>query len=171
MTDISTIETAARIYADEVKKLAAAIDHMESEIAEIKDRYDGTIAALINSAEASYHDIYNYIAESPEQFEKPQPRTLTFDNTIKVGFQKARDKYTYDDDDSLAARILENLPIQHKNLVKTKITIAKEALKGLTPGELRLIGVTHTPGGDEPVIKLLLTDVEKFIQRYLKAKE
>jgi hypothetical protein len=169
MTDIQTIETAARLYADEVKKLAAAIDHMESEIAEVKARYDGTIAALVNSVQASYNDVYRYVSDAPAQFVKP--RTLTFDNAVKVGYQKERDKYTYDDDDSLAARILENLPIQHKNLVKTKVSIAREALKGLTEGELRLIGVTHIPGSDAPVVKLLLPDVEKFIERYLKAKE
>jgi phage host-nuclease inhibitor protein Gam len=169
MAEIATIEIAAKLYADEVKKLAVAMDNMESEIAAVRARYDGSIAALVGAVEASYEDVYRYIEESPAQFDKP--KTLTFDNTVKVGYIKARDKYDYEDDELLAMRIANVLPSRHKALVKTKVSIVKEALKGLTEAELGLIGVQFTPGGDAPIVKLLLPDVEKFIERYLKSKD
>ena len=55
-----------------------------------------------------------------------------------------------------------------KKLIETKLVPRKQALLGLSPADLRKLGVTVSGLGDQPVIQPLAGDLEKLADTLLK---
>ena len=97
-----------------------------------------------------------------------RPRTQVFAG-IKVGYAKGKGALSFDDADSVVARIKKHLPEQADVLIRTKEAPVKEALAQLSAAELKKIGVTLSEAGDQTVVRPVDSEVDKMVDALLKA--
>ena len=88
---------------------------------------------------------------------------------IKVGYAKGKGALSFDDADSVVARIKKHLPEQADVLIRTKEAPVKEALAQLSAAELKKIGVTLSEAGDQTVVRPVDSEVDKMVDALLKA--
>lgn len=87
---------------------------------------------------------------------------------MKVGYQKGKGTISFEDADSVVARIKKHLPDQADVLIKLKETPVKDALAQLSAADLKKIGVTVSEAGDQVVIKPVDSEVDKMVDALLK---
>jgi hypothetical protein len=108
------------------------------------------------------------IGKSPELFIKPKTMVL---HGVKVGFQKGKRSYVFDNEELVIENIRGNFQfswIQAKNLIRTKESVHKPALDKLSEDELNTIEVERLDPGDEVVVKSTGTAIDKFVASLLK---
>ena len=95
-------------------------------------------------------ELITALESSRDLFEKPRTRTI---EGVKIGFRRGKAAYRWDSDDTLIARIKKHLPpeVAHVLIRKVEKPVAT-AIAGLTPTELKAIGVTCTEPSDDPFV-------------------
>jgi len=149
---------AREILADRVRKL-------ENLLTTIKQRRLPGIKSAINDVMEAQAALKAALEESRNLFIRP--KTLVM-HGVKIGFQKAKGKLSWSDDEQVVKLIRKHFPEQADVLIKTKEVPSKDALQNLTVAELKKLGVTLSEDGDAVVIKSTDSEIDKFVDALLK---
>lgn len=165
-TTLETIAKHADVHAQARALLAERVTALtDAQAALNRQHLPGVKRALARAAETEAN-LRALIDANPGSFVKP--RTQVFSG-IKVGYAKGKGQLTFDDADSVVARIKKHLPDQADVLIRQKETPVKEALAQLAAADLKKIGVTLTEAGDQTVVRPVDSDVDKMVDALLKA--
>lgn len=169
MSDIETIETEALTYANAMNALATEVNALQIAIDDAKRRRLPAIKRLVERAAHSKGRLYKAIAESRALFERPRTQVL---HGVKVGYTKAKGKVEIDDEAAVIKRIRRLLPEdQAELLIRTEEHVHKPAVYDLSVDDLKRLGIEVTGSGDQVVIKLLDSDIEKIVDALLKGND
>ena len=165
-TPLETISKNAEVHAQARNLLAERVTALtDAQAALRREHLPGIKRALARAAETEAA-LRALVEANPGCFIRP--RTQVFAG-IKVGYAKGKGALSFDDADSVVARIKKHLPEQADVLIRTKEAPVKEALAQLTVAELKKIGVTIEDAGDTVVIKPVDSEVDKMVDALLKA--
>lgn len=166
MNKQNDIEQLSADYATAMTDLAYEMGVLESAVRALKAKYLPGIKRDAARAAAVKAKLKARIEESPEQFIKP--RTLLF-HGVKVGFAKSKGTVSWSDEDAVIRRIRERLPKdQVELLIRSKENVHKPAVYDLVAADLKRLGIEITDAGDQVVIKLTDSDIEKIVDALLK---
>lgn len=166
MTAIDNISKRAEVYATARQLLADQVGAFNDGLAELrKDHIPGIKKALAKAADAEAA-LRALIEAHPDCFTKPKTQVFS---GVKVGYQKGKGTISFEDADSVVARIRKHLPDQADVLIRSKEVPVKDALAQLSAADLKKIGVTVSDAGDQVVIKPVDSEVDKMVEAMLKA--
>ena len=166
MTAIDNISKRAEVYATARQLLADQVGAFNDGLAELrKDHIPGIKKALAKAADAEAA-LRALIEAHPDCFTKPKTQVFS---GVKVGYQKGKGTISFEDADSVVARIRKHLPDQADVLIRSKEVPVKDALAQLSAADLKKIGVSVTEAGDQVVIKPVDSEVDKMVEAMLKA--
>jgi hypothetical protein len=177
MADMSTIETAALCYNEELRLLKEKMEEKDGKIRELKTPYEAAaqkvedeywpqIKERANACIKALEVLKGYVEESPEQFIKPKTRTY---EGVKVGFVKDKDSIAFKHaEERVIELITEKLPEQYRMLVQDKSSLVKDAFLRLSDDELKAIGAKRVKGEDAPVVSLKDSVVQKMLEEISK---
>lgn len=168
MTDLKDIETLARAYADEYQQLAADVEALESAIRALKKKALPAIKRGAERAAVAKEKLKAAIEAAPQLFEKPRTRLF---HGVKVGLQKGKGETQIPDEEKTIALIRKHLEDQAEVLIKTEETLVKKALANLAAADLKRIGVNVIEAGDQVVVKVADSDIEKLVDALFKDEE
>lgn len=165
MSAIDNISKRASVYSDARQLLAEKVTAFNDGLAALrKDHIPGIKKAVARAAEAEAA-LRALIEANPDCFTKPKTQVFS---GVKVGYQKGKGTISFEDADSVVARIKKHLPDQADVLIKQKETPVKDALAQLSAADLKKIGVTVSEAGDQVVIKPVDSEVDKMVDALLK---
>ena len=165
MTQLTAIETRAKLYAEAREKLAAVVSDLNAGIEALKRNAMPEIKRAVARAGTHHDELRALIGAAPELFVKPKSMTI---NGIKLGFQKGKGKIEFDDADQVVRLIKKHFPEQADVLIATTEKPVKEALNGLTAAELKKLGISVVEGGEAIFIKPTDSAVDKLVDALLK---
>ena len=165
-TALETITKAAEVHSQARSLLSERVTALRDAQAALHREHLPSIKRALTKAAESEAKLRALVEEHPECFEKPKTHVLA---GIKVGYAKGKGALSFDDADSVVARIKKHLPEQADVLIRTKEAPVKEALAQLSAAELKKIGVTLSEAGDQTVVRPVDSEVDKMVDALLKA--
>lgn len=163
--NLGEIEQLTKEFSEARQQLADRVRALEDEIQTIKRRRLTGIKNTVNTVMEKQSQLKAAIEESSALFIKPRTMVLY---GIKIGFQKAKGKISWSDEDQVIKLIKKHLPEQADVLIKTMEKPVKEALINLPAADLKKIGCTVSETGDQVVIKSTDSEIDKFVDTLLK---
>ena len=165
-TTLETISKHAEVHAQARSLLSERVTALtDAQTALKREHMPGIKRALARAAESEL-SLRALVEAHPECFTKPRTRVFS---GIKVGYGKGKGALSFDDADSVVARIKKHLPDQADVLIRTKETPVKDALSQLSAADLKKIGVTLSEAGDMSIVKPVDGEVDKMVDALLKA--
>ena len=165
-TTLETISKNAEVHAQARNLLAERVTALtDAQAALRREHLPGIKRALARAAETEAA-LRALVEANPGCFVKP--RTQVFAG-IKVGYAKGKGAISFEDADSVVARIKKHFPDQVDVLIRTKEEPVKDALSNLSAADLKKIGVTVSEAGDKCVVKPVDSEVDKMVDALLKA--
>ncbi|MDE0109932.1 MAG: hypothetical protein OXN96_19170 [Bryobacterales bacterium] len=113
---------------------------------------------------AARDELREHIEASPDLFEKPRTRAL---HGVKAGLRQQPGKLEIDAE-AAPGLIRKFMPERYKALVKVETKLQAAPLKNLKPAELARIGGRIVDLGDEVVISIPKSPVEKLVEALLE---
>ena len=165
MKQFSEIEQLTKTFSDARQILTDRVGALEDELQTIKRRRLPGIKSAVNSVMEKQAELKAAIEDSRSLFIKPKTFVLF---GIKIGFQKAKGKISWSDDDQVIKLIKKLLPDQADVLIKTTEKPVKDALLNLPAGDLKKIGCTVDDTGDQVLIKSTDSEIDKFVETLMK---
>ena len=165
MATLGEIERLTKDYADWREQLSNAVRALEDEIGAVKRKYMPSIKKKVAAVTERQANLKAVLEDSAGLFVKP--RTLIL-HGVKVGFQKAKGKISWEDDDQVIRLIKKHFPEQADVLIKITEKPVKDALGQLSAAELKRIGITVSETGDVVVIKSTDSEIDKLVEALLK---
>ena len=108
------------------------------------------------------------VAAAPELFEKPRTRAFA---GIKVGFRAQAPELVIVDEARTVALIGEVMSDREDELVRTKKTVDRPALRKMPDADLAAIGAKLEDRGDKTVVAAAATDLDKLVGALLDGLE
>lgn len=169
MSDIATIETLARAYAEARGKLAALVQELQTEMEFIRRKRINPIKRAVAATADAHAALHAAIDKGKELFVKPRSITVA---GVKVGMQQKKATVEIADEDAVIARIREQLPKdQVELLLRTRTTVDRNALNDLSDEDLKRLGVRRIEATDNVLIKPVDTEVDKLVDALLAEAE
>lgn len=168
MTDLKNIETLTREYADTYQQLAADVETLESAIRALKKKALPSIKRAAERAAVAKEKLKAAIEANPQLFEKPRTRLF---HGVKVGLQKGKGETQIPNEEKTIELIRKHLKDQAEVLIKTEPSLIKKALANLAAADLKRIGVNVIEAGDQVVVKVADSDIEKLVDALFKDEE
>ncbi|OPY15632.1 MAG: hypothetical protein A4E66_00036 [Syntrophus sp. PtaB.Bin001] len=168
MASLGDIEKFTEEFAAEREKLIDHVSTLEDEIAVLRRKHLPKIKVAVNTVAEKQNILKMALEESRSLFVKPKTMIL---HGVKIGFQKAKGKISWADDDQVIKLIKKHLPDQEDILIKTTEKPIKDALANLPAVDLKRIGVTVEDSSDQVVIKSTDSEIDKFVDALLKEDE
>lgn len=165
MATLGEIEKLTKDFSESREQLAERVRSLEEEINGQKRKRLPVIKATVRVVMERLANLKAALEESRALFVKP--RTMVF-HGVKVGFQKAKGKISWTDDDQVVKLIKKHFPEQADVLIKTAEKPVKDALQQLSAADLKRIGVIVEETGDVTVIKSTDSEIDKFVDALLK---
>ena len=165
-TALETITKAAEVHSQARSLLCERVTALQEAQAALHREHLPAIKRALTKAAESEAKLRALVEEHPECFVRPKTHVLA---GIKVGYAKGKGALSFDDADSVVARIKKHLPEQADVLIRTKEAPVKEALAQLSAAELKKIGVTLSEAGDQTVVRPVDSEVDKMVDALLKA--
>lgn len=165
MKQLTDIERLCAAFAAAHGDLSGAVAELEDQVRALKRARIGAIRRLGARAADAKDRLRAAVEESPELWEKPRTRVM---HGVKVGMQKGRGVMEWSDGAKVVARIRELYDDEAGVLIRTTETPNKDGLAGLPVGELKRLGITVTETDDQVVIKVIGSDIDKFVDALLK---
>lgn len=165
---MAAIQLAAREYRKCRDVLSERSSDLHDQLEAVKrSRIVGLRNAVSKTKEAEAA-LMAAIEANPQCFLKP--RTVVLEG-VKLGYQKAKGKITWEQDDQVIKLIRKHFPDAADILIKCTEKPVRDALSNLTAAELKKLGVNITEAGDEVVIKDTTATVDKLVAALLKGEE
>ena len=114
----------------------------------------------VAAASAARDEMREHIEAHPEEYEKPRTRAL---HGVKFGLRQLPGRLEIDAESAIPL-IRRFFPERYKDLVKTTTRLQAAALKALKPAELARIGGRIVELGDEVVIAIPKSPVDKLAE-------
>ncbi len=168
MTDLKDIETLTREYANNYLSLAADIETLEAAIRAVKKKALPGIKRAAERAAVAKEKLKAAIEAAPQLFEKPRTRLF---HCVKVGLQKGKGETQIPNEEKTIDLIRKHFPDQAEILIKTEETVVKKALANLAAADLKKIGVNVIEAGDQVVVKVADSEIEKMVDALFKDEE
>ena len=168
MTDLKDIETLTREYADEYQELAADVEALESQIRALKKKALPGIKRAAERAAVAKEKLKAAIEAAPQLFEKPRTRLF---HGVKVGLNKAVGTIEWSDADRVRTLIERHMPEKLDVLCKVTYRPLKAAIAQLPAADIKRIGCTIVETGDQVVVKIADSDIEKLVDALFKDEE
>lgn len=165
---MQSIEVLTREYADAYQTLAAAVETLEAAIRDLKKKKLPAIKRAAEKAAVAKETLKTAIESVPQLFEKPRTRLL---HGVKVGMQKAKGELEIPNGEKTVELIRKHFADLADTLIRVEETPVKKALANLPAVDLKRIGVTVIETGDQVVIKIAGTDVERLVDALLDSDE
>lgn len=162
---LTEIESLAEKYAEAHSRLGEDVEAVEAAIRNIKKKMLPIIKRRAAEAAAAKQELVTAVEASPGLFEKPRTRLF---HGVKCGLGKKKGRVEWDDEGKVIARIEKLLPKdQVELLIRTDKSVHKPAVYDLTAADLKRLGITIVGDGDEPVVKVTGSDIEKLVDALL----
>jgi hypothetical protein len=168
MAMVIDFEKLARSLAEAREVLRNRVEVLESEIRRVKNRALPGIRSAAEVAAGKQLVLKSEVEANPEMFVKPKTMIL---HGIRFGFQKAKGKICWDDEDQVIKLIKRNFPEYVDILIETKEHPKKSALIDLSAADLKRIGVTVEETGDEIFIKFTDSEIDRIVNAILKESD
>lgn len=110
-------------------------------------------------------ELHAAIANNPSLFKKP--RSTAFYG-VRVGFKKGSGKVEFKNQKRVIELIKKLLPEQAETLIKTEEKPLRAALSNLPADILKKLGCTVVGTGDQVLIKVAESDIDKMLEALLK---
>jgi hypothetical protein len=162
---LADIEKMAKDFSEARTTLKERVMDLEEQTHLLKKKFLPLIKYAVDAAKRRQELLKALIEENSILFQKP--RTMTI-HGIKVGFQKAKGKIEWEDDEVVLKLIKKHFADRLDLLVKTKETPIKTAISHLEVSELKKLGIEVNETGDEIVVKPTDSDVDKLVTALLK---
>jgi hypothetical protein len=166
MTPLATLEQirdAAQVLANRHNDTAGCSVLLNAEIkaviGPVLDRYKLTLDQRAAAEAEAMHVLDELLAANPQLFLKP--RSLTVDG-VRCGYKKEPDGLDWTDDGDVIARIKALRPDLAPLLIRTQESLVVDAVAGLAPEDLRMLGIRAITGADRRFITLGDNDIERL---------
>ncbi|MEN6375350.1 MAG: host-nuclease inhibitor Gam family protein [Smithella sp.] len=163
--NLGEIEILTKEFAATREILAERVRKIEDIIAKVRKHRLPGIKSAVNTVIEKQAALKAALEEGRSLFVRPKTMIM---HGIKVGFQKAKGKISWADDDQVVKLIKKHLPDQADVLIKTTEKPIKDALANLSAADLKRIGVTVDDTTDQVVIKSTDSEIDKFVEALLK---
>lgn len=164
---LALIELLAKQLADERAIVAERVQTLHDELEAAKRRKIPGIKTAVAEAVRLEARLIEEIKARRAHFD--DPRTIVVSG-LKVGLAKGRGKIEFADEATVIAKIEKIYTADEAALlVKTEKSVRKKALNALAVEDLRKIGCTVVAAGDHPYIAPVDDEVDKLVNRLLKA--
>lgn len=168
MTSMTEIETAASSFAAAMRDLQREMGDLDRNVAAQKRRHMPRIKELAAEAAARKQALRDLVNGAPTLFARP--RTRIFEG-VKVGWSKGKGRLEWADAAQVIRLIRRHLADAADSLVKVTETPVRAAISRLPAADLKRIGVTVVDTGDQPVVELVDSEVEKLVDALLAASD
>ncbi len=165
MTTLKDIETLTREYADSYQALTSDVETLEVAIRVIKKKSLPMIKRAAERAAVAKEKLKAVIEESPQLFEKPRTRLF---HGVKVGLIKGKGELRWDDPDQVVRLVRKHFPDQAETLIRVIEAPVKPALAQLSAADLKKVGVAVVETGDQVLVKVADSDIERMVDALLK---
>lgn len=166
---LTEIETLAREYADAYARLGEDVEALEDAIRTLKRKMLPIIKRRAAEATEAKGHLMMAVAESEHLFVKPKTRLF---HGVKVGYAKKKGRVEWDDEAKVVERIEKLLPAdQVELLIRTEKSVHKPGVYDLTAADLKRLGITIVGDGEEVVVKIAGSEIEKMVDALLKDEE
>ncbi|MDD9822523.1 MAG: host-nuclease inhibitor Gam family protein [Gammaproteobacteria bacterium] len=164
MTELEHIAGLCKQLADAREALGTVVtDIRQLQRGAVKDRLRELKKCAANVSSLK-DQLYAAITAAPHLFEAPKTRAI---DGIKVGYRKMPGAIEGDEAAALA-RIRKTLPDLADDLIRTKETLNKTALRKLDAKQLARIGLTLTDVDDEVVLQAASSDLDKLVDTLIE---
>lgn len=164
MSTLKDIESRTREYAVAYEHLSSTVEDLESTIRELKRSCMPAIKRAAERAAYAKQQLRLEIEAGRSLFEKPRTRLM---HGVKIGLQKGKGEIDVPNCAKTIELIRRHLADQADALIKVQETPIKKALANLPAADLKRIGVTVIETGDQVVISIAGTDVERLVDALL----
>lgn len=165
MTTLKDIETLTREYADSYQALTSDVETLEAAIRVIKKKSLPMIKRAAERAAVAKEKLKDAIEESSQLFEKPRTRLF---HGVKVGLIKAKGTIEWSDADRVRILIERHMPEKLDVLCKVTYRPLKDAIAQLPAADIKRIGCTIVETGDQVLVKVADSDIERMVDALLK---
>ena len=150
-------------HAELGESIKRILDTVESQIRAVIDQNLPAVRELARAYAVSEAEIIEQLHAAVGDFQKPRTRIFS---GIKVGFQTGKGSVVFDEGNEQAVidRILELKPEQMSALIRTEMSVNKDAVKRLAPETLARIGCTI----DKPENEVVFSSVDGEIEKLFK---
>lgn len=163
--DMHRVEQRTRAYKAAHDVLADRLTGLHAAIDAVKREHLRAIKAALATMADRREALQTEIKDHPELFEKP--RSAVF-HGVRVGFKKGSGKVEFKNPKRVVKLIRKLLPDQFDTLVKVEEKPLKAALSTLPADTLKKLGCTVGNTGDQVLIKVADTDIDKMIEALMK---
>ena len=163
--ELVEIDKLTKEFSTAREALSYRVRSLEAIITTIKQRRLPGIKSAVNAVMEAQAVLKAALEESRNLFIRPKTMIM---HGVKIGFQKAKGKLSWSDDEQVVKLIRKHFPEQADVLIKTKEVPSKDALANLTVAELKKLGVTISEDGAAVVIKSTDSEIDKFVEALLK---
>lgn len=118
-------------------------------------------------ASAARDELRAHVLANPEAWDKPRTRAL---HGVKVGLRQLPGRLEIDDETAIPL-IRKHMPDRAKALIKVTEKLQAGPVKNLQPAMLARIGGQIVELGDETVIQIAKSDVDKLVEALLAELE
>lgn len=169
ITTIEQLEKQTKAFALSNDDLTDIKREMSSEFEAIRAKYIKKIKAAVEKTIQEKTLLSELIDNGKELFVKPKTMTM---NSIKIGFQKSKDKIECDDE-LRTIEIIEKEYTEEEviDLIKTEKKILKDGIIKLADNEIKKIRCRKVNGQDTVLIKTIDNEVDKFVNALMKESE
>ncbi|MDE2107057.1 MAG: host-nuclease inhibitor Gam family protein [Patescibacteria group bacterium] len=158
------IETGCERYEKASAVLEQLIADLELDLAAVKQKHLRAIKKQAAEVAACQAELGSLVESAPELFTKP--RTITV-HGIKVGFILSAGRLEFDDEATVISLIKKLRKDDADLFIRSTDEVNKDALKTLTPAELKKLGCWIEGAGDMVVLKRVAGEVEKLINKLI----
>ncbi len=142
------------------KRLADAVRPLREEQRALVRRRSRGIRNRVADLAAAREALHAAIDDNRRLFEKPRTRAQ---EGVKYGLRKQPGKIV-GDQNAIVGRVRSKMPERAEELLETKTTVRKAALKTLTAKELAALGVSIVDADDKVTITIASDDdLERFV--------
>lgn len=165
MTDINEIERLSAVYAEAMTALSQDVIVLDKSLRTVKEKALPGIKRAVQRAASAKTNLLAAVADSAELFQKPRTKVL---HGVKVGIGKSKGKVVMADEELVIKRIRKLLPEEQAELlIRVKERVHKPGVYDLSVDDLKRLGIDIIGTGDQPVAKLMDSDIEKVINALL----
>lgn len=166
MTTLKDIEDLTREYADSYAALASDVETLEAAIRTLKKRMLPAIKRAAEKSANAKEKLRDAIEENRALFDRPRTRLF---HGIKVGIAKKKGRVEWDDEAKVIGRIEKLLPEdQAELLIRVEKSVHKPGVYDLIAADLKRLGITIVGDGDEVVVKVAGSEIEKMVDALLE---
>lgn len=154
------IGNLCRSYAEARDRLAETGEVIRDERRAAVRRRMATLKRRVAEVSAARDELAAAVSAAPGLFERPRTRAI---EGIKVGYRKMPGKIEIADEARAIDRVRTVMPDREADLVQTRETLRRSALKTLDAKALARIGVTVVDVDDEVVIAAAADDLDRLV--------